>query len=83
MPGPPPLDPNFDVLDSLQTQAGITMLVINDSFTSSNNPHILINENECDCAMPKPQALGMNGLWGSADVYACHRNLQALHLPLW
>lgn len=65
MPGLPPLDPSLYVLHSLQTQADITTLVINVSFTSSNNPHILIKENECSCAMPKAQTLGMNVLWST------------------
>lgn len=44
-PGFPPGDPNVYGLRSLQTPADIATLVINDSFTSTNYPHILINEN--------------------------------------
>lgn len=84
MPDPPPLDPNLNVLDSLQTQADITTLAINDSFTSSNNPHILINENECNCAMPAAQALGMNVLWStiltSGAVQMCRLAIET-HRP--
>lgn len=55
------------------TDTDITTLVINDSFISSNNPHILINENECNCAMPKAQALGMNVLRSTilAEQFRC------------
>lgn len=44
-PGFPPGDPNVYGLHSLQTPADIATLVVNDSFTSTNYPHILINEN--------------------------------------